>query len=133
MKSTDILSYTKRLILGEDPVELFNEVEIFYVIRDSLNRLDPGKCRHSMDEYDDEAQYLLNYIINSHSLNKIITSNELADFIKEYFFKQFRTIQNENMMHFSYLLFQEILILGNPRKIRGRKISDILKLSEWEH
>jgi hypothetical protein len=131
MNSTNILSYTNRLVQGENPTEVFTEIEIFYVIRDFLNRLDPGNCRHALDEYDSEAQHLLNYFIDAHSVNKIITSNELADYVEEYFFKRFNRIQTENMKSFASFLFQEILIL-RTHKIRGKDLSKTLIQSELE-
>lgn len=130
MNTSHILVFTDRLTKGESPIEVFTEIEVFYVIRGFLNELDPGKCRHALDEYDSEAYYLLGLILKAHQSTNVMTSDELADDLEEYFSKQFSVFPQSDLKKFAYFLFQEILILKS-HKVRGRDLSETLKLSEW--
>ena len=121
MRSSDILTYTNRLILGENPIEVFTEIEIFYLIRQALNKLDPGGCAHGGDEYDSEAHCLLNYIISACENSKEVTNDEFTDFANEYFAKQFGELRIQDNKDFGYFLLQELKTTWFPSEtVRGK-------------
>jgi hypothetical protein len=131
MNSSDILIFSNRLTKGENPNTVFAEIEMFYVIRQFLNNLNPGQCDHALDEYDSEAGHLLGYLLDRIKLMKFITSDEFADYLIEYFFKQFSRVLNDDLKQFTYFLFQDLRLL-HLNRIDNTNFSQILILSEWE-
>lgn len=133
MRSADIMTYSNRLKLGENPIEVFTEIEIFYLIRQALNTLDPGDCLHGADEYDIETHYLLDYILSACENSREVTNDEFADFANDYFVKQFGDLRIKENRDFAYFLFQELKTTGLPsEKVRGKKLKAMLKMCEYE-
>lgn len=134
MHSADIMTYSNRLNLGENPIEVFTEIEIFYLIRQALNTLDPGDCLHGADEYDIEAHYLLDYLMCACENSREVTSDEFADFANEYFVKQFGDLRIKDNRDFTYFLFQELKTTGFPSEtVGGKKLKAMLRISEYEN
>lgn len=132
MDESNLLSYTKRLKQGENPREVFNEIEAFYVIRGFLNDLDPGLCGHTLDEYDSEAHHILAYILGFHASGKVLTSDELADYLRAYFTHRFGSVDDSyNVHHFTFGMTQGLGML-HEQKMRGKKLGQTLKRSEWK-
>ena len=71
--------FASRLQAGESPDSVFREIELFYVIRQAFDNSDPGRVNYTPDEYDYEAELLLNYFGEFAEKGRPVTEKEFTD------------------------------------------------------
>ena len=117
---------------GENPSDVFTEIELFYIIREALNNLNPGRSGYSPDEYDLETNYLLDHILAAHENKKEITTDEYAVFVEKYFVQQFGEAKSEKIKAFAINLFENLHSMEFPSStIRGTDFPSMLKVDSY--
>ncbi len=124
MLEEQIKEYTARIKSGEKPEEVFLEIELFYVIRQTLHSVDPGKVAgYTPNEYDNCALFFMNFLERHCDAALPVNANDIIDLAVTHISRHFGVCGGgEKSKEFGRSLFNElnswqydqILIKGKP-------------------